>query len=117
MFKLVSKNGLRMIKYSLHDDYSLFKHELRSAKAKIFKPQNKIENNRSEMNILEKKEKYSELIRHHNELMDLFLFKDDSPKVSIIINLDSSCDLNSLFNNFNHNLVYPNLKSLSLLII
>jgi O-antigen biosynthesis protein len=110
MFKLVSKNGLRMIKYSLHDDYSLFKHELRSAKAKIFKPQNKIENKRPEMNLFEKKEKYGELIRHNNELTDLFLFKDDSPKVSIIINLDSSCDLNSLFNKFHHNLVYPNFE-------
>lgn len=110
MFKLISKNGLRMIKYSLHDDYSLFRHELQSVKAKIFKPQDKIKNNRSEMNLFERKEKYCELIRHNNELMDLFLFKDDSPRVSIIINLDSSCDLNSLFNDFHKNLVYPNFE-------
>ncbi|UTB33043.1 MAG: glycosyltransferase [Methanobacterium sp. ERen5] len=110
MFKLVSKNGLRMIKYRLHDDYSLFKHEIQSVKAKIFNPQEIIESNRPKMNLLERKEKYNELIRHNNELMDLFLFKDDSPKVSIIINLDSTCDLNSLFNNFHHNLVYPNFE-------
>lgn len=109
MFKLVSKNGLRMIKYSLSDDYSLLKHELKTAKGRISKKdRNKM--NPPEMNLEERKEKYTELIEYNTELMDLFRFTNNSPLVSIIINLDSSCDLKRLFNSFHRNLAYPNFE-------
>ncbi len=109
--KLFSKNSLRMIKYQLNDDYSSLRYGIHSIKTRISNPDISREMDH-EISGEEKEIRYNEIIDNNQKLMNLHLFDDDSPLVSIIINLHDSCDLDDLFSNFKENLAYPQVEVL-----
>jgi len=94
-------------------------HNIKSGKIKVAALNNKLTKDNPLSKYLQKpkwskkelKEKYEDILSQNNSNIDLHLFKEDSPLVSIIIlNRNGKNHLSRLFSNFKENIHYPNYE-------
>jgi len=110
----VSKNNLRQIKISFSDDFDLMRYQLGIVKTKLISPKS-TDNETRIMTERERKEKYEEIIDKNLSSLDLCLFEDNYPLVSIIItNNNGLSGLKRLLTNFKENAQYPSYEILIL---